>query len=191
MTPSMAGRPGRMIARRWRGPLGVALLALSVAGCGAGAGIVGTPTPSPSPLASLDPALASARAQVVAALGAASIEVQDAKVAYRPAEGALMREAPRTVIQAVIPAAPDGGFIVLYGFADPAAAIRGASDDATYIASGPGRVQFPNDARFTIRQLGSVVVFHAYSPAVSPAPQVEAAIATALATVGTGYAVSP
>lgn len=181
----------RSIARRWRGPLGTALLALSVAGCGAGPGLLVTPAPSPSPLASLDPALASARAQVVAALGAASIEVQDARVAYRPAEGTLMREAPRTVIQAVIPGAPDRGFIVLYGFADPAAAVRGARDDATYIASGPGRVQFPNDARFTIRQLGSVVVFQAYSPGTSPAPQAEAAVATALASVGTGYAVRP
>jgi hypothetical protein len=56
---------------------------------------------------------------------------------------------------------------------------------AAYLASGPGRVQFPNDARHVLRQLGPTLVFFTWSPTVSPDPSV-AALAGALETLGTG-----
>ena len=55
---------------------------------------------------------------------------------------------------------------------------------AGYLASGPGRIQFPNDARHVLRQVGSTLVFFTWSPAASPDPKV-GALAAALETVGT------
>jgi hypothetical protein len=170
--------------------LGVALLAatasLSIAGCGI-AGQVVTPRPSSAASAGISPTLQLARTEVSGALGAAAIGVRDAQVPYRPAESPLVTAAPRLVLQAVLPAAPDRGFVVLYEFPDPGSATAAAQELAAYIASGPGRVQFPNDARFTIRQVGAALVFNSWSPSGSTDPEGEGRVATALAAIGQGY----
>jgi hypothetical protein len=84
----------------------------------------------------------------------------------------------------ILPADPAHGFITLYAFASPQAALTAANDQAAYISSGPGRVQFGIDARFTLRVLGSTAVFFWWSPANSP-DQNTPAIDLALAQVGT------
>jgi hypothetical protein len=167
------------------------LLAIVLAGCGFAAQVVETPQPSATPAPSLDAKVAAARAQVAAAIAPAGFPLHDAQVAYRPGESASVATAPRIIVQAGINAAPDRGFIVLYEFADPGAAEAAAKEDAAYIGSGIGRVQFPTDARFVIRQLGPVVVFYTWSPGTSPAPNDEQALATALGALGQGFTVQP
>jgi hypothetical protein len=129
-------------------------------------------------------ATAATRASVTNALSVERLQVVDAPVSYRPAEGPLFAAAPRSVIQVILPADPAHGFITLYAFASPQAALTAANDQAAYISSGPGRVQFGIDARFTLRVLGSTAVFFWWSPANSP-DQNTPAIDLALAQVGT------
>lgn len=129
-------------------------------------------------------ATAAARAAVVASLAVEGLQVVDAPVAYRPGEGPVFAAAPRSVIQAVLPNDPGHGYIVLYAFDSPASALAGARDQAAYIASGPGRVQFGTDARFTLRVLGSTAIFFWWSPA-NALDERTPSIDLALAQVGT------
>ncbi len=161
----------------------VAVIAI-LAGCSASATL-----PPAYPPAGVTPppvgvATAAARTAVTNALSVEGLQVVDAPVAYRPAEGGLFAAAPRGVIQVILPADPSHGFITLYAFASPQAALTAANDQAAYIASGPGRVQFGVDARFTLRVLGSTAVFFWWSPGNSP-DQSTPSIDLALAQVGT------
>jgi hypothetical protein len=173
--------------------VGVLLAVGLVAGCGLGAGGESSARPSApstaSPSVAVSSTLALTRTQVMAALGAAQVQVEDARVPFRPGESASVAAAPRLVLQALLPAAPQRGFVVLYEFRDPGTATAAAQELAAYIASGPGRVQFANDARFTIRQLGAALVFYHYSRSVSEDPLGEERIATALAALGQGWEV--
>ena len=109
--------------------------------------------------------------------------VEPAIVPYRPAESPLLTAAPRLVLQANLPGDDAHGFIAIYDFADAAGAYAAGTEMADYLASGPGRIQFPNDAKHVIRQVGSTIVFYTWSPANSP--EAEAAkVATALETLG-------
>jgi hypothetical protein len=128
------------------------------------------------------------RGDVARALAAQGIQVEDAARPYRPAEAPAFATAPRLVIRAILPDDPDHGLIVIYEFADPAAASGSAEEQAAYIAGGVGRVQFPNDARFVIRVVGPTVVFFTWSPAASPDART-ASIATALESLGLGVTV--
>jgi hypothetical protein len=129
-------------------------------------------------------ATAATRTSVTNALSVEGLQVVDASIAYRPAEGPLFAAAPRSVVQVILPADPAHGFITLYAFASPQAALAAANDQAAYIASGPGRVQFGIDARFTLRILGSTAVFFWWSPTNSPDEHTPS-IDLALAQVGT------
>jgi hypothetical protein len=189
MSRSRRMRRARRVRRVVRG-LFVGGLALGiVAACGSGARVDEPSAPSTAPSATVSATLALTRTQVLAALGAAQVQAQDARVPFRPGESASVAAAPRVVLQALLPEAPQRGFIVLYELADPGAATAAAQELASYIASGPGRVQFPNDARFTIRQLGAALVFYHYSPAASEDPLGEERLATALASLGQGWEV--
>ena len=133
-------------------------------------------------------ATAVTRGDVARALAAQGIQVEDAARPYRPAEAPAFATAPRLVIRAILPDDPDHGLLVIYEFADPTAASAAAEEQAAYIASGVGRVQFPNDARFVIRVVGSTAIFFTWSPAVSPDERT-ASIATALEGLGLGVTV--
>ncbi|MEW5992208.1 MAG: hypothetical protein AB1736_12800 [Chloroflexota bacterium] len=133
-------------------------------------------------------AAAVTRSEVARALGVAGVQLEDATRAYRPAEAPGFAAAPRIVVRAILPDDPDHGLIVIYEFVDAGAASVAAQAQADYIASGVGRVQFPNDARFVIRTLGATALFYAWSPAAATDPRA-AAIATALETVGVGIPV--
>jgi hypothetical protein len=169
----------------------VLVLTTAIAGCGFAAQVVVTPPPSPTAARSLAPAVETVRAQVAAALAPVGFRLVDPTDPYRPGEAPSLAAAPRVVVQAVMAAAPQRGYIVLYQLPDPGAAVAAAKEDAAYIASGVGRVQFANDARFVIRQVGQVVVFYTWSPGSSPAPNDEQALATALDTLGQGFTVQP
>jgi hypothetical protein len=133
-------------------------------------------------------ATAVTRGDVARALAAQGIQVEDVARPYRPAEAPAFATAPRLVIRAILPDDPDHGLLVIYEFADPAAASAAAEEQAAYIAGGVGRVQFPNDARFVIRVVGSTAIFFTWSPAASPDART-VSIATALEGLGLGVTV--
>jgi hypothetical protein len=160
--------------------------AVALAGCGIAARQVTPPPASPTPAPSVSVAIGLARLQVAGALGAIGVPIVDAQVPYRPAESPLLAVAPRLVVQAVVADAPDAGFIVIYEFADGEAATAAAQEMVRYVASGFGQVQFPADARFVLRQVGSTLVFYTWSPGAAASPTL-AAIGTALGAIGQGY----
>jgi hypothetical protein len=166
---------------------GLALaLALALAGCGVGADGAAPVTFPPQSFGAAGPAtpaMQQARTAVAAALGAAGLIVDEPQSPYRPAEAPRFAGAPRSVIRAVLPRDPDRGLVSIYGFADPAAAAQAAREQAAYVASPVGRVQFPTGTQFTIRQFGSAVVFYSEIPGSSEDPQA-ADVAEALRTVG-------
>jgi hypothetical protein len=172
--------PGRS-SRAFR----VAALALTSAVLLGACSISGAPTfpPVGSSPGTAGDATAGARAQVTAALTVEGLTVQDPKTAYRPPEGAIFAAAPRTVLQAVLPDDPSHGYVVLYAFGTPQQALTGAQDQAAYIASGPGRVLFVPGTQFSLRVLGNIAIFFAWSPDSSPDSRTPS-IALALSQIG-------
>jgi hypothetical protein len=179
----------RVTARRRAAALLV--LAAIVAGCG-GRPSVDRPATFPAgtfgPGDPTGPAVAATRAELARAFGAVSLQLADPQVPHRPAESPLLATARRAVFQVVLPDDPAHGFVSVYEFADEAAATAAGRDQAAYIASGPGRVQFVPDSRFVIRQLGRTVVFYTWSPMNALDPRA-AEIQTVLESIGTGIPV--
>jgi hypothetical protein len=147
--------------------LAVALVAgLAGAACGIGATRsprVTPPVVSPSAGAPVSAAVAEARAAIVQALGGVGLFLDEPHVPYRPAEAPSLASSPRTIFQAVLPDDPGHGFIAVYELPSVPEAEVAAEEQAAYVTSGPGRVQFPPDTQFVIRRLGTTVMFHAYS----------------------------
>jgi hypothetical protein len=169
----------------------VAALAFLAAGCGIAANATATASFGPAtvgPSIGTTAAVTQTRAALAAALAAKSLQLGDPKVPFQPPESARLAAAPRAVYQVVLPADPAHGFVSVYEFADAAAATTAGREQADYVASGPGRVQFPINTRFVIRQLGTTIVFYAWSPDNSPDPRT-ADIQSALETLGTAIPV--
>lgn len=134
-------------------------------------------------------ATAATVAQVISALRTQGVPAVESTRPYRPAEGALLAAAPRTLVQATLPEDPDHGFIVVYAFDSPAAAQAAAEDGAGYLAAGiGGGIQNPPGTDYVLRVVGSTVVFFSWLPAGSPDPGT-ATVAQVLATLGTGVQV--
>jgi hypothetical protein len=166
-------------------------LVLVVAGCGIGAsGPVAATFPPESfgPSTGTTAAVVTTRADIALALRPQGLALIDPRVPFRPAESPRFAAAPRAVFQVVLPADPTHGFISVYEFPDPAAAAGAAGEQAAYVASGPGRVQFAPDSRFVIRQLDTTVIFFTWSPANSLDART-AQIQPALETLGIPIAV--
>lgn len=164
------------------------VLAAILAGCGTGSSIDRPATFPPTTFGPDEPTgadVAVTRAELARALGALSLQLDDPQVPHRPAEGPAFAAAPRAVFQVVLPDDPAHGFVSVYEFGDEASAAAAGNDQAAYVASGPGRVQFVPDTRFVLRQVGRTVVFYAWSPLNSPDRRT-ADIQEALETVGTG-----
>lgn len=172
-----------------RAPIAILAAIVLVAGCGAGAARspVTFPPPSRGPEATVSGAVAQTQVAIAAALAQRSIGLADATERYRTAEPRRLADAPRRVIQAQLPDDPDGGFIVVYEFRDAGAAVDAGNALAGYLGTGAGRVQYPTDARHTIRQVGTTLIFYTWAPSTSPDPA-SATVAEALATLGIGFA---
>ncbi len=138
----------------------------------------------------LSSTLRLARTEVASTLTAAGLGVRDPQVPFRPGESPLVTAAPRAVIQAVLPTAPDRGFVMLYEFRDAGSASAAAEEFVRYIESGPGSVQFPTDGRFTLRQIGAALAFYVWAPSTATDQEGEARVATALASLGQGYSIT-
>ncbi len=166
------------------GPVGtLAVVALTaVAGCTAP---VNGPTfpPQGATAPPAGDATLVVQARVVDALAEAGLQAGPSVRPYRPPEAARLAAAPRTVLQVTLPEDPQRGLLVLYALGTPEAALAGAREQAAYIASGPGRVQFPPDSRFVLRVSGPVVLFYAWSPGSAVDPRT-ADIEPALASIG-------
>ncbi|MEO8462056.1 MAG: hypothetical protein ABI555_02500 [Chloroflexota bacterium] len=156
--------------------------------------VVGRPsasgTPSYPPAGSTtSPAGAAAettRGLVVSALAAAGLQAEDVLSPFRPAEAARLAASPRIVIRGVIPNDPDHGRVVIYELLTTGDAATAAREQAAYVGGGIGRIQFPPDARFTIRIVGTTVVFYVWSEGSSPDVERATAVSTALGTLGVG-----
>jgi hypothetical protein len=177
-------------------PLAALLVASAVAlaGCGiaANSSPVAVPAASVGPAAGVSAAVAQTRgviAQTLESVSSVRIQFGDATRPYRPAESPRLRGAPRAVYQVVIPNRPDAGFIVVYQFADAAAAVDAGNEEAGYLGTGPAKVQFPLDAQHVIRQLGPTLILYSWSPSLAADASVEADIGAALSTLGIGFSV--
>ena len=163
----------------------LAVMALSLAGCGIAATRASLPPGPTAAVASFPPVVLDTRRLVVDALGHDGLTLQDATQPFRPPESPSMVEAPRGVFQVVLPDDPAHGYVVIYAFRDAPTAVAAAQDQAAYIGSGPGRIQFPPDAQSVIRQVDTTVVVYSWSPANSTDARA-GSIATDLSTVGIG-----
>jgi hypothetical protein len=160
------------------------MVAGSVMACGTGSGPVTVPA-SIGPDRTVSPAVDGTRAEIAQVLGERSIILDDLDTPFRPAEGPILSFAPRALYQAQLPADPDAGIIVVYELPDAGAALEAAEDQAAYLGSGPGRVQYPDAARHVIRVLGDTVIFYTWIPESAEDPRTPD-VADALATLGTG-----
>jgi hypothetical protein len=168
---------------------GRVLVAASIAACGLLAGCAGVapadraseppPTARPTP----SPAVQTTLVQLDGALRASGLALESTLTTIRPAEPPSFVGVARWPFHAVLPDDPAGGYFVIFEFADPALAADGGRDLAAYVTSGPGRVEYPPDVRFVLRQVGSTLVFYPWSPASSPDPRTPD-VAAALASVG-------
>jgi hypothetical protein len=156
----------------------------SAMACGTGSGPVTVPA-SIGPDRTVTPVVGGTRAEIARVLGERSIILDDLDTPFRPAEGPILSFAPRAVYQAQLPADPEKGIIVVYELPDARAALDAAEDQAAYLGSGPGRVQYPDPARHIIRVLGSTVIFYTWIPESAEDPMTPE-VAAALATLGTG-----
>ena len=141
------------------------LLAMSAFACGTSG-----PTfpPAGSTPGAPGDATAATRQLIIGALGAVGLQAVDATRPYRPPEGPLMTGAARSVLQATLPDDPDHGDIVIYSLGSAVTAESAAFDQARYIASGPGGIQFAPGSHFVLRIVDTTVIFFTWSPGSSP-----------------------
>ena len=147
---------------------GVVVILLEMLGVGVNVAVPGVNT-SPGPAGS---AAALTHDRVALALQAASFQVQDPNTVFRTAETPTLLGTPRRLLQAVIPADPQHGVVVIYEFADANAADAAGREFWSYLHSGSGAIAYPADAQFVLRRMGTTLIFFPWSPTVSPDPEV-------------------
>jgi hypothetical protein len=168
----------------------VTILAIGLAGCGVGAAespVVQAPE-SIGPTTTAGAAAAQTRGEIAAALKTVAAEFGDATRPYRPAESGRLVDAPRALYQVVLPDQPDAGYIVVYEFPDSAHAVDAGNEEAGYLGTGNGKVQFPLGTQHVLRQVGSTLILYSWLPAASSDPTA-ANVAQALGTLGIGFTV--
>ena len=178
-TPERGGGPPMAFAIIGIGGLVLMVVLLVFSALGIGLRFA-SPTPTMG-----QPGLAAERtyAQVAAALGAAGFQVQEPRTPYRPGESPDLVNVPRRLVQAILPADLQGGYVVIYELPSNGEADRVGRDFLTYLASGTGAIQYPRDTQFVLRRVGNTLVFFNWSPQASPDPRT-ADLATAVATIG-------
>ncbi|HEY7969357.1 MAG TPA: hypothetical protein VID95_05125 [Candidatus Limnocylindrales bacterium] len=167
-----------------------AATALLAAGCGLGATgpAPSLPVPSVGPSATAGVAAAQTRGVIAEALKSVAVQFGDATQPYQPAESGRLRDAPRAVYQVVLPDQPDAGYVVVYEFPDAASAVDAGNEEAGYLGTGNGRVQFPLGTQHVLRQVGTTLILYSWLPAASSDPTA-GNVADALNTLGIGFTV--
>ena len=179
----MIGRSRRLVL--------VALLGLSASACAAPTtgGTTTYPPPSTAPDLNVSLAVGQTRAEIASALGAHQIQLFDTQVPYRPAEGPILANAPRAVYQAILPADPTHGYIVVYELPDTSRAAQAATEQVTYLETGPGRVQTPSGTVHVVRGVGTTIIVYDWLPGATTDPSAPA-VQAALETIGIPYPVA-
>lgn len=154
------------------------MLVALLGACAGGGTSVPPPSVAVSPAASASASMTATASQIGASLRAAGLLSAVASVPYRPAESPTLTAAPRLVLKADLLGDDRQGFVVIYDFPDAGRAYAAGAEMADYIASGPGRVQFPNNARFVMRQVGSTLVFYTWTDSDAPEPDAGTVAAT-------------
>jgi len=178
-TPRAGGPPGWFIL--------IAVGSLAVGAVIVLLGALGITIVNPSPAPTLAPTGQAAERtwnEVAAALQAQRFQVVEPQNPFRPGETAELLQVPRRLLQTVLPDSPEDGYVVIYELPSNNDAERAGRDLATYVASGPGAVQYPRDTQFTIRRVGQTLVFFSYSPEANPDPALPQ-MAAVLETLGT------
>jgi hypothetical protein len=178
-TPRAGGPPGWFIL--------IAVGSLAVGAVIVLLGALGISIIKPSPAPTLAPTGQAAERtwnEVSAALQAQRFQVVEPQNPFRPGETAELLQVPRRLLQTVLPDSPEDGYVVVYELPSNNDAERAGRDLATYVASGPGAVQYPRDTQFTIRRIGQTLVFFSYSPEANPDPALPQ-MAAVLETLGT------
>ncbi len=169
---------------------GLALALAAVAACAAAeSSVPNLPVETVGPAMTVSPAVNQTRAELVRVLAAGNLVLTDTQVPVRPAESALLANAPRAVFQVTLPADPTRGYIVVYEFSDSGLAAQAAAEEQQYLGSGPGRVQTPEGTVHVLRQVGPTVVLYDWLPGAArdpAAPKVQAA----LETLGVGFPIA-
>ncbi len=192
MSSSPASAPAAPAARRRGGPpvwfaaigalgilVGLVIVVLEVLGIGVSVGVPGVSATTPPTSAAAQ--LTHDRVQL--ALQNAAFQVQDPVTAFRPGESPTLISAPRRLLQAVLPSDPQGGYVVIYEFADPNAADAAGREFTAYLQSGPGGIGYPQDEQYVLRRMDRTLIFFPWSPTVSPDPEV-ARLASVLEGLG-------
>ncbi|MEO7118182.1 MAG: hypothetical protein ABIZ34_04340 [Candidatus Limnocylindrales bacterium] len=142
------------------------------------------PVVRPTPQTSYSPEVAATVGLVRGALASHGIRADPPVVPYEPGEPASVADTPRAVLQADVHD-PEGGYWLVYTFLDPATAAARGDEFATYLESGFGQTNYPHDAQFALRQVGSTVVFAWWSPELASDRDTADAAFSAIKTVGT------
>lgn len=137
----------------------------------------------PAPVESLDAELAATVAQLQSAVSAAGVRLDPPAQRYRPSEPQALLQVPRAVLRASL-ADPDLGHVVIYRAPDAPAAASLAAEMAAYLGSGFGQTNYPADAQFSVRTVGSTIVFTWWSRSRSSDAERAELVFDALATVG-------
>ena len=162
--------------------------AVVLTGCGIAARRGPLQSPVATPVPSVPVAIEQTRRQLEGAIRAAGYFFDRAEQPFRPPESPAVAAAPRVVFQVLLPDDPGRGQIVVYEFPDAARAAAAGREMASYVASGPGRVQFPPDAEHVLRQLGTTLIFYTWSRENAATDAVQE-IARVLDSVGQGIAI--
>lgn len=144
--------------------LAVALIAVGACGPGGGIEVASFPAGTLGPAGTVGPAVGQTRLELVRVLGERNLVMRDTLTPFRPPEDGVFTTVPRQVFQVLLPDAPTEGHIVVYEFSSPTLAAEAATDQATYLASGPARVQSAFGARHVMRLVGSTVVLYSWVP---------------------------
>jgi hypothetical protein len=161
-----------------------------IAACapGGGVSVACFPPGTIGPAGTTGAAAAQTRIELVRVLGERNLVHQDSEAPFRPPEDTTFTTTPRALYQVVLPNAPSEGFIVVYEFPDATTAAEAAADQATYLATGPARVQSAVGARHIIRLVGSTVALYSWVPE-GATDERQPGIQAALETLGVGVPV--
>jgi hypothetical protein len=177
----MTSVPARRSARAVLAAIAALLL---VSGCG---GLFTARSDSgpalPTPQASLSTVMASAAAELTAALGVAGIPLFPPTTPARPSEPESLTQVPRAVLQAGV-GDPNVGYVVIYELADANAATAAGAELAGYLGSGFGQTNFPVDTQFHVATLGSTVILTWWSREKAADDELAEAAFDAIGTVG-------
>ena len=148
------------------------MLVALLGACAGGGTSVPPPSVAVSPAASASASMTATASQIGASLRAAGLLSAVASVPYRPAESPTLTRR-RGSCSRPPPGDDRQGFVVIYDFPDAGRAYAAGPRWPTTSRTGPGRVQFPNDASFVMRQVGSTLVFYTWTDSDAPEPMPE------------------